>query len=159
LGADHDATLTPFLTSEAGKGAIGEYRQDFEEGRLRIFGSLMADDPESTHELRGHFTANGRWDIDDYWRTGTDINLASDRTYLRRYNFIAPTWLTSNLFAERFTSNSYFSANAYYFQRQRIASAAGSVPGVAPLLNYNWVSDSDSIGSYWNVDANGLVLI
>ena len=64
-------------------------------------------------------------------RSGTDIRLASDRTYLRRYNFIAPTWLTSNIFAERFTTNSYFSANAYYFQRQRIAPTSGSVPGVA----------------------------
>ncbi len=159
LDSDRDATLTPFLTTEAGKGAIGEYRQDFQEGQLRVFGSLMGADPESTHDVRGHLVVNGRWDIDDAWRSGTDINLASDRTYLRRYNFLAPTWLTSNLYAERFTSNSYFSANAYYFQRQRIASAAGSVPGVAPLLNYNYVSDPDSIGGFWNVDANGLVLI
>ena len=156
---DQDATLTPFLTTEAGKGAIGEYRQDFQEARVRVFGSLMANDPDFKKTLRGHLDATARWDMDDAWRSGTDIRLASDRTYLRRYNFLAPTWLTSNLFAERFTSNSYFSANAYYFQRQRIASAAGSVPGVIPLLNYNYTGDPDSIGGFWTVDGNTLVLL
>ncbi len=156
---DKDATLTPLLTTEAGKGAIGEYRQDFPAARMRIFGSLMANDPDFKKNLRGHLDATARWDMDENWRSGTDIRLATDRTYLRRYNFTAPTWLTSNLFAERFTSNSYFSANAYYFQRQRIASAAGSVPGVIPLLNYNYTSTPDDLGGTWTVDGNGLVLL
>ena len=160
IDSDRDATLTPFLTTEAGKGAIGEYRQDFQEARVRVFGSLMAKDPDFKKDLRGHLDATARWDMSDYWRSGSDIRLATDRTYLRRYNFIAPTWLTSNIFAERFGSNSYFSANAYYFQRQRIASAIGtsSVPTVLPLLTYNYTGDPDSIGGYWTVDGNGLVL-
>jgi len=159
IAPDRDATLTPFITSEAGKGAIGEYRQDFPAARLRVFGSLMADDPDFSNDLRGHLDATARWDMNENWRSGTDIRLASDRTYLRRYNFLAPTWLTSNLFAERFTTNSYFSANAYYFQRQRIATARGSVPAVIPLLNYNYASDPDSLGGYWTVDGNGLILV
>lgn len=159
IASDRDATLTPFITSDAGKGTIAEYRQDFPAARLRIFGSLMANDPDFNSDLRGHLDATARWDMDENWRSGTDINLASDRTYLRRYNFVAPTWLTSNIFAERFTTNSYFSANAYYFQRQRVSTASGSVPGVLPLLNYNYTSNPDSLGGYWDVDANGLVLI
>ena len=156
---DKDATLTPFLTTEAGKGTIAEYRQDFPAARMRIFGSLMAKDPDFKKDLRGHLDATARWDMNEDWRSGTDIQLATDRTYLRRYNFTAPTWLTSNLFAERFTSNSYFSANAYYFQRQRIASATGSVPGVIPLMNYNYTSQPDELGGTWTVDGNGLVLL
>ena len=160
ISPETDATLTPFITSDAGKGAIGQYREDFAEARLRIDGSLMADDPGFNDRLRGHLNVNAGWDMDDAWRSGTDINLASDRTYLRRYNFLAPTWLTSNLFAERFGANSYFSANAYYFQRQRApTTTSGSIPGVLPLLSYNYTGDPDSIGGYWDVDANGLVLI
>ncbi|MSO72102.1 MAG: LPS-assembly protein LptD [Rhodospirillaceae bacterium] len=158
LAPDRDATLTPFVTSAAGKGTIAEYRQEFGAARLRVFGSLMADDPGFANDLRGHLDATARWDIDENWRSGADIRLASDRTYLRRYNFLAPTWLTSNVFAERFTSNSYFSANAYYFQRQRVATAAGSVPGIFPLLSYSYISDPDAIGGRWNIDASGLVL-
>ena len=156
---DKDATIAPFLTTDAGNGATLEYRQDFRSAQVRMFGSLMAGDPDVKNDLRGHLDATARWDMDDNWRSGTHLELASDRTYLRRYNFNAPTWLTSNLYAERFSSNSYFSANAYYFQRQRVAAAAGSVPGVIPLLNYNYVSDPDSLGGYWNVDGSGLVLV
>ncbi len=157
--SDRDATLTPFITTDAGKGVITEYRQDFTEARLRAFGSLMADDRDFSSDVRGHLDATARWDMNDTWRSGTDIRLASDRTYLRRYGFLAPTWLTSNVFAERFTSNSYFSANAYYFQRQRVTTSSGRVPGVLPLLNYNYRSDPDDLGGTWTVDGNGLVLL
>ncbi len=159
IAPDRDATLTPFLTSSAGNGATGEYRQDFRRGRLRMFGSLMAGDPELNEDVRGHIEGRGRFDIDEHWRVGTDINLATDRTYLRRYSFDAPTWLTTNVFAERFSKNTYFSANAYYFQRQRLPVAKGSVPVIAPVLDFNYVSTPGFLGGYWDVDANGLVVI
>lgn len=159
IADDRDATVTPFFTSDAGNGGVLEYRQDFSQAQIRLFGSVMGDDPGTSTNIRGHINATARWDMDENWRSGSDIELASDRTYLRRYNFLAPTWLTSNVFAERFTSNSYFSANAYLFQRQRVVSTAGAVPGVAPLLNYTYAGDPDSFGGYWNVDANGLVLV
>ncbi len=158
IAPDRDATIAPFITTDAGQGATVEYRQDFRTAQIRASGSLMANDPDLAKDIRGHFEGWARWDLDEHWRTGTEINLSSDRTYLRRYNFEAPTWLTSNLFAERFSRNSYFSANAYYFQRQRVAISRASVPAIAPLLDFNYVSDPDSWGGYWNFDANGLVL-
>ena len=159
IGPEKDATLTPFLTSSAGNGATGEYRQDFQRGRLRLFGSLMGGDPELNEDVRGHIDGWARFDIDEHWRVGTDINLATDRTFLRRYSFDAPTWLTTNVFAERFSANTYFSANAYYFQRQRLPIAKGSVPVVAPVLDFNYISNPGLLGSYWSVDANGLVIV
>ncbi|MHB1204001.1 MAG: LPS-assembly protein LptD [Rhodospirillaceae bacterium] len=158
ISPDQDATITPFVTANAGQGSTFEYRRDFRNGQVRLDGSLMANDPELNEDVRGHFIGWSRFDLDENWRTGTDINLASDQTYLRRYNFKAPSWLTSNVFAERFTQNSYFSANAYYFQRQRVDVTGSSVPVVAPLLEYNYLTDPDSIGSYWSFDANSLVL-
>jgi len=159
IAADRDATLTPFITSSGGNGATTEYRQDFKSAQIRIFGSVMAGDPDLNRDFRGHLKSWGRWDMDQNWRSGTDLHLSSDRTYLRRYNFEAPTWLTSNVFAERFSSNTYFSADAYYFQRQRVLVSRGSVPVVAPLLNFSYVSDPDSWGGTWDVDGNGLVLV
>lgn len=159
IAPDKDATLTPFLTSSAGNGATGEYRQNFRRGQLRLFGSLMGGDPELNEDIRGHIDGLARFDIDDQWRVGADVNLATDRTYLRRYSFDAPTWLTTNFFAERFSKNTYFSANAYYFQRQRLPIAKGSVPIVAPALDFSYVSDPDFLGGYWDVDANGLVVV
>jgi LPS-assembly protein len=159
IAPDKDATITPFLTSSAGNGATGEYRQNFRRGQVRLFGSLMGGDPELNEDIRGHIDGLLRFDIDDHWRVGADINLATDRTFLRRYSFDAPTWLTTNVFAERFSKNTYFSANAYYFQRQRLPIAKGSVPVVAPALDFNYVSEPGFFGGYWDVDANGLVIL
>lgn len=159
LADTRDATITPFLTSSAGNGATGEYRQNFRKGQMRLFGSLMAGDPDISEDVRGHIKATARWDMNRNWRSGTDINLATDRTYLRRYGFEAPTWLTTNVFAERFSQSTYFSANTYYFQRQRLPLTNNSVPVIAPLLSYNYTSVPDSWGGYWTADGNGLVLV
>lgn len=154
-----DATITPFLTTGAGNGATGEYRQNFQRGQLRLFGSLMAGDPDTTEDVRGHIKSWARWDMNQHWRAGTDVNMATDRTYLRRYGFDAPTWLTTNAFLERFSASTYFSANTYYFQRQRLPLTNGSVPIIAPLLTYSYVGTPNDWGGYWAVDGNGLVLV
>lgn len=158
IAPDRDATLTPLYTSSAGRGAIGEYRQLFREGELSLFGSLVVDDDDNPKDFRGHIRARARWDIDERWRTGADVYLASDDTYLRRYDFDAPTWLTTNAFVERFGTQSYFSANAYHFQRQRRTVATGSTPLVAPLIDYSFVGKPIRGGGYFTADASALAL-
>ena len=98
IAPDRDATLTPLYTSSAGRGGIAEYRQLFGKGELRMFGSLVADDEDNSKDFRGHVQARVRRDIDERWRTGADLHLASDDTYLRRYDFDAPTWVDHQRF-------------------------------------------------------------
>ncbi len=158
IAPDKDATLTPLYTSSAGRGGTGEYRQLFSEGEFRVFGSVVADDDDNPKDFRGHVRARARWDIDERWRTGADVHLASDDTYLRRYDFDAPTWLTTNAFAERFGTQSYFAVNAYHFQRQRRTTAAGSTPLVAPLIDYSFVGKPVRGGGYFTADASALAI-
>jgi len=158
IAPDRDATLTPLFTSSAGRGGTAEYRQLFQEGELRLFGSLVGGDADNTKDLRGHFRARARWDIDERWRTGADVHLASDDTYLRRYDFEAPTWLTTNAFAERYGTQSYFAVNTYHFQRQRRTAAVGSTPLVAPLVDYSFVGKPVRGGGYFTADASALAL-
>ncbi|MSQ85664.1 MAG: LPS-assembly protein LptD [Alphaproteobacteria bacterium] len=159
ISPDKDATLSPLITTSAGKGMTGEYRQRFGSGEFQLFGSVVGDDADSSKDARGHLRGRARWDMDDKWRSGADVHLASDRTYLRRYNFEAPTWLTTNAYAERFSSHSYFSANTYHFQRQRRTVAVGTTPIIAPLLQYNYVGDQTGRSGYFSADANALVLL
>lgn len=158
IAPDKDATLTPLYTSSAGRGGTAEYRQLFQEGELRLFGSLVTDDEDNTKDFRGHIRGRARWDIDERWRVGADLHLASDDTYLRRYDFDAPTWLTTNAFAERFGTQSYFAVNSYHFQRQRRTVAAGSTPLVAPLIDYSFVGKPVRGGGYFTADASALAL-
>jgi len=157
LEPHRDATFTPLLTTSAGSGAIAEYRQLLQKGELSLHGSLVAGDQED--DIRGHVLAKGRYNLDERWRLGADVHLASDDTYLRRYDFDAPTWLTTNVFLERFGTNSYFSAKTYNFQRQRRAVATGTTPIVSPLIKYSYVSDRGANGSYYTADANSLILL
>ena len=158
IAPDKDATLTPLYTSSAGRGGTAEYRQLFQSGELRLFGSLVTDDQDNPKDFRGHIRGRARWDIDERWRVGTDLHLASDDTYLRRYDFDAPTWLTTNAFAERFGTQSYFAVNTYHFQRQRRTVVAGSTPLVAPLIDYSFVGKPVRGGGYFTADASALAL-
>ncbi len=158
IAPDKDATITPLFTSSAGKGGTLEYRQLFQRGELRLFGSAVTDDPDNPKDLRGHIRGRARWDIDERWRVGTDLHLASDDTYLRRYDFDAPTWLTTNAFAERFGTQSYFAVNTYHFQRQRRTVVAGSTPLVAPLVDYSFVGKPQRGGGYFTANASALAL-
>ncbi len=159
IAPDKDATLEPLLTTAAGKGGIMEYRQDFQHGRIKLYGSAVGGDPATGGAFRGHIASWARYDIDDNWRTGADVNLASDQTYLRRYNFdrSSSTWLTTKAFIEGFSRHSYFSATSYYFQRQRDVIAQPS-PVISPLMTYSYASDPLPWGGYFKFDASGVVL-
>ena len=88
------------------------------------------------------------WDLDQYWRTGTDLNFASDQNLLAPLRlFRAPTWLTANELLERLDANSYFPANSYYFQTQRADVVSSTVPIIAPLLNYTYTTQPDRISA------------
>jgi len=158
IAPDKDATLAPLITTAAGNGVTGEYRQAFNDGELALSGSLVADDPDVRKDFRGHARATVRWHMDESWRSGADVHVASDQTYLRRYGFEAPTWLTTRGYIERFSANSYFSADSFYFQRQRGAVGFRSTPVIAPLMRYAYVTDPVVGDSYLTADINGAVL-
>lgn len=165
ISPDKDLTLAPMFTSKAGQVAAGEYRQRFGFGELSVRGSLVHDEaPDSDGDardeaFRGHVFADGRFDIDETWRTGFNIRRATDQTYLRRYNFGGTeTALTSHGFVEGFTPRSYASAQAYLFQAMRQFQTDAEMPVVLPVLDYNWVGRPDDWGGRWAVDANLLNL-
>ncbi len=158
IGPDKDATFTPLYTSLAGKGITTEYRQLFNKGKIEFFGSLVSGDNDNTKDFRGHVKAMTRWDLNKKWRTGADFHLASDDTYLRRYNLDAPTWLTTNAFVERFGKQSYFSVNAYHFQSQRRIIALGSTPIITPLIEYKYFGKPSKYGSFVTANASALAL-
>ena len=153
-----DATLAPLITTAAGNGLTGEYRQAFDAGELALSASAVADDPDVRNDFRGHVRGTARWNMDENWRSGADIHLASDQTYLRRYGFEAPTWLTTRAFVERFSGQTYFSADTLYFQRQRGAVGSRQTPLIAPLLRYSYTSDPVVGDSYFTADANATAL-
>lgn len=166
LDDDKDLTISPIYTIDEGVVFNGEYRQRFTHGELQLAGSATSADrqegdpsnPQTKRdEFRGHLEASGRYDINQTWRIGMDIERATDRTYLRRFNFFQPggNSLTQHVFLEGFRKRNYAAVNLYAFQDLR-TSSEGQVeqPYVAPLLDYNHIGDSDSLGGRLSLDTN-----
>jgi LPS-assembly protein len=159
-----DATFEPIFTTNQGIVLAGEVRQLLPFGRHELNGSLTSADREeddgtiSKDVWRGHVDTAGRYDISETWRAGFDVDWTSDDTYLRLYNFDDSSFLTSNVFAEHLYGRDYGAANAFVFQGLRVTDVGREAPIVAPLLDYNFVSEPWIADSTYSFDANLMVL-
>ncbi len=159
IAPDKDATLRPIFTSKEGLVLAGEYRQRFAGGRLRTDVSLTnGSTVDGGDEIRGHIFGETRFDLDDTWRIGADVQLASDDTYLRRYNFNVLDTLTNRAFIEGFRGRSYARAEGFFWRGLRQNDDPGTTPIVAPLVSYSFVGDPGRYGGRWGMDANLMVL-
>jgi LPS-assembly protein len=161
IAPDRDATISPILTTGAGEVLAGEYRQRFSFGGMTLRGSVNYD-PDSEAPatlLRGHLIGSGKFDIDDNWRSGFDIQRQTDQTYMRKFGFGGGgTFLTSRAYAENFTQRGFLGINGYSFQTLRAGTNDSSQPIVLPVVNYDWVSQPNSYGAKWNLTGNILDL-
>jgi LPS-assembly protein len=164
IGIDKDVTLDPIYTKDEGLVLSAEYRQRFKKGELAFSGSIAkAQRKEGNVEnvtvksdrVRGHFTAKGEYYLDETWRAKLDVKRASDRSYLRKFDFfnLNRNTLRSNVNLEGFRRRNYIAANAYWFQDLRPEKNV-SQPIVTPVLDFNHMGDADRLGGRWQLDAN-----
>jgi LPS-assembly protein len=170
-GPQSDMTFDPIFTTQGYPVLSGQYRQRFENGNIDISGSATIGDIVNSdangnitstdeNQLRGHVFATGRFDLTDNWRAGFDLNRESDIDYIRLYGFPGnfDRSLDSVVYAEGFDGRSYASAQAYSFQGLRDTDIQNQTPIVAPLLNWNLVSEPGPGGAYWTIDAGVMSL-
>ena len=164
LGDDKDLTVDPIYTEEEGLVLSGEYRQRFNKGALRLGGSIVEaqrreGDPNNPtvqgDRLRGHISSDGQYHFDETWRAGFVLDRASDRTYLRKFDFFTlnRNTLRSNAVVEGFRRRNYMAANAYWFQDLRTDQRADQ-PVVAPVFDFNHLGEADRFGGRWSLDSN-----
>ena len=152
---DKDATFTPILTEDEGGVGLLEYRQRFRGGSFRGEGSVTSGSTETGNRtLRGHFDAGIDYDIDSNWRSGATVSVASDDTYLGRYDFSDDRTLTSNVFVEGFFGRNYAAGNLYRFQGLRPTDDSNTIPLVMPELDFSMLSARDRLGGRLKVDGN-----
>jgi LPS-assembly protein len=159
IAPDKDATVTPLVTTRQSVVLLGEYRQRFNDGEIELGGSgTVAERDGKGSEFRGHIDSFGRFDIDEHWRWGFDANRATDKTYLRFYDFDSDPILTSRAFTEGFYDRNYASIEALAFQGTRSFDNNEESPIITPLANYHFISEPDPYGGHFTADANFLVL-
>jgi LPS-assembly protein len=161
-----DLTITPSIfTGE--RPAIGaEYRERVRQGPMRIGGTLtyapeLDDNNVKTgkNKFRGYIYADGRLTHNEHWRSTFDLRITTDDTFLRRYEISNDDTLRGHYALERFSDNSYFSAELWGFQTLRDGRDQGLVPIALPVINYWWRSAPWIAGGRLTINANSASII
>ncbi|MFQ5772952.1 MAG: LPS-assembly protein LptD [Kiloniellaceae bacterium] len=164
IGPNRDATIAPIITTKQSIAVAGEYRELYPYGTVTLRGSGTVADREETDgtieedRFRGHIDGTGRFEINQTWRSGVDVQRATDDTYLRIYNFSTARTLTSRAFVEGFNGRNYLAANGYLFQGLRATDRQSESPIVLPLVDYNYVGEPGVAGGHNTLDANLMAL-
>jgi LPS-assembly protein len=167
LAPNYDATLAPIFYSQENPVLALEYRHLLENGRFQFNGSATyaskpiekegeAQPPGDT--FRGAIEGEGRFQLPHHWRSGFDLEAASDDTYLERYGFSDQNVLNSRLFAERFWERDYVTVDAYGFQGLREQDDQGLIPIALPQAHARLVSEPWRWGSRFSIDTDALAL-
>jgi LPS-assembly protein len=160
-----DATFSPIFTSKEGVILGGEFRERLDSGTYTLDGSITR--PEARNDLnvktgnrvtRSHLFATGAFDWNESWRWGFDGAIASDDTYLRRYQISDADTLTSNVFVEGFSDRNYAAANGYFFQGLRTEDDPGETPLILPQIEHSLVTRPDRFGGSFRVNSSFLAL-
>lgn len=159
IAPDKDATLRPTITSNEGLVMAGEYRQRFTDGTLKLDASGTYGSKSGNEDgFRGHFYGDTDFDLNNTWRTGAQVRLTSDDTYLQRYGIDSTDVMENRAFVEGFRGRSYAQVEAYHWRGLRQRDDPSTTPIVAPLANFNYLGEPGEGGGRWEMDANMLVL-
>jgi LPS-assembly protein len=150
LDDQQDVTITPWVTTKQGVRAEIDYRLRLNEGALRINSSVG----ETDGTVQGHIFSQGRFDYDDTWRYGFDLNRASSSTYLRDFHVsgYADT-LVSQGYIEGFGQGSYTRLDSRFYQPLLTGTNSDTYPLVLPRYLYDFVGQPDGLGGRLHVNA------
>ena len=168
IDTTQDATFSPIYTQDEGIVFSGEYRRRFNVGEFEVSGSIAEADRKVDRgftqeiredEIRGHIYSRGRFDLDETWRTGFDVQRSTDRDYLRKFSFFGSksNSLNSNAFVEGFRGRNYAATNTYFYQDLR-SGVRPNTTTVAPVMDFNHVGQPTKYGGRFSFDANLLSL-
>ena len=112
----------------------------------------------SKRDWRGYVGGNGRLQLDENWSLTGSFRLASDRTFLRRYDISRDDRLRSNIDLERIGDDSYFSISGWATQVLLTSQKQGLVPVALPLIDYRRRFRDPILGGKLEIQANSLAI-
>ena len=136
LAPNYDLTVAPIFTTKENAVLTADYRHLLESGRFDLGGSITyateagsdSDPNPSGQAFRGNVEGEGDFHLGNYWGWGYDLAVASDDTYLDRYDFSDDNVLQNRLFTERIWSRNYAVVQGYGFQGLREDDDQGTDP-------------------------------
>lgn len=165
IAPDKDATTGLIVTGREGVVVTGQYRQRFEDAEASIGGTITQSTRpivggRSNQEIRGSVNGDGLWHIDNKWRAGYKVALASDDQYLRQYKLEGEDVLDNTVYAERFGARDYLNINAQAFQDTRVSRQGIDQPHVLPNVHFESLSEPKAVlGGRTKITGNVLGLL
>lgn len=144
LSDNRDLSITGYVFTEALPMVSARYRQLTSQGSFQVTGYLTRSSripiggplAASQSDFRGYLYANGRYQFSPNWGLTFSGRIASDRTFLRRYDISRDDRLRSTAQLERIDADSYFSIAGWATQTLRVGDAQGQVPFAIPEIDY-----------------------
>ena len=144
LAENRDLTAGLTVFTEAPPLVTGQWRHLTETGAYQITGYAtesrrirnFTGEPDTARGLRGYLFANGRFQLSPEWSVKGSARVASDRTFLRRYDISREDRLRSFAELERIDENSYLSIAGWATQTLRLERDQGQVPIALPVIDY-----------------------
>ncbi len=170
IAPDQDATIGLFAFTDETPLLTGEWRKRWQNASVWIDGGITdssrTDNSNGVNvdkgdEVRGHVMGEGRWDINEKWRSGVNIAWASDDQYMRQYDFTNEDVLENEIYAERFSGRNYAAGRLLTFQDVRVRENQEDQPQVLPEIVASFKGEPNSIpvfGGRWGIDASFLGL-
>lgn len=168
FGDNKDLTASAYIFSQAPPMVSGEWRHLTGIGAYQVTGylteskrasNLTGTSTDTTRDPRGYLFTNGKFQFDPNWSLTTSIRLASDRTFLRRYDISYDDRLRSMVNLERIDDSSYLSIAGWYTQTLRLNQVQGQQPIALPAIDYRKRLADPLAGGTIELQVNSLDLI
>jgi LPS-assembly protein len=169
LAPNRALILTPRVFTGALPLLSGEYSALTGTGAYKVaaYGtySRRSDDfvtgvgPTSTkNAFRGYFDATGRFQLDPNWSLSGSFRVASDRTFLRRYQLSYDDRLRNTFAVERIDADSYLGIRGWATQSLRLNGRREPQPIALPEIDFRKRMDGGVAGATLNLQLNTLAL-
>jgi LPS-assembly protein len=166
LSQNRDLTVSAHLFSDVAPMAHAQFRALEDRGAFQVTGYATYSNKLSTaagpvlgsNAFRGYFDATGRFQFNPNWSASTSLRLATDRTFLRRYDISRDDRLRNNVSLERMDADSYFSFNGWGVQTLRTGDRQGLQAIALPEVDYRLRLSDPVLGGRVEVQANTLMI-
>ena len=169
IAPNRDLTVTPRVFSDTLPMLQADYRELNSLGAFRVqaYGTYSRRSDDLTvaptpatlrNDFRGYLDLIGRYQLNPTWDVRASLRVASDRTFLRRYDISRDDRLRNNVAIERIDADSYFVINAWAVQTLRVGDRQGLQPVALPEIDYRRRLDDGLLGGKFDFQVNTLAL-
>ena len=169
FGDNKDIAATAYVYSKVAPMAELEYRALTGSGAYQIagyattssriaVGGPSGDTGNSRTAFRGYLDTNGQFQLSPEWDLNFSGRIATDRTFLYRYQISGDDELRSTAKLEHIDPDSYFSIAGWAFQTLRTSESQGLVPIALPEIDYRRRITDPLLGGVITLQANSLAI-